>query len=76
MTQAQNVIKLITDEKKLSREKRLRESMYVDNLAEYLRVLLIMNKMKFLISWLRVELILFYQITNVMNNQPDALTQL
>ncbi|OJD10786.1 hypothetical protein AJ78_08294 [Emergomyces pasteurianus Ep9510] len=46
MIQAQNVIKLIVNEKKLSREKRLREPMYVDDLAKYLRVLLIMNEMK------------------------------
>ncbi|OJD09878.1 hypothetical protein AJ78_08884 [Emergomyces pasteurianus Ep9510] len=70
------VIELIADEKKLSREKRPEEPMYVDDLAEYLRVLLVTNEMEFLIEWLRVELILFCQVTGVTGNRPDALTQL
>ncbi|EDN09785.1 predicted protein [Histoplasma mississippiense (nom. inval.)] len=41
MAQAQDVIELIADEKKLSREKRPGEPMYIDDLAEYLRVLLV-----------------------------------
>ncbi|OJD10060.1 hypothetical protein AJ78_08775 [Emergomyces pasteurianus Ep9510] len=76
MTQAQDMIKLITDKKKLSCKKRLEKSMYINDLTKYLRVLLIMNDIEFLIDWLRVELILFCQVTSVMNNQPDALTQL
>ncbi|OJD25505.1 hypothetical protein ACJ73_03128 [Blastomyces percursus] len=76
MAQAQDVIELIADEKKLSREKRPGEPMYVDDLAEYLRVLLVTNEMEFLIGWLRVELILFCQVAGVTGNRPDALTQL
>ncbi|EDN05111.1 predicted protein [Histoplasma mississippiense (nom. inval.)] len=76
MAQAQDVIELIADEKKLSREKRPGEPMYVDDLAEYLRVLLVTNEMEFLVGWLRVELILFCQIAGVTGNRPDALTQL
>ncbi|OJD10625.1 hypothetical protein AJ78_08415 [Emergomyces pasteurianus Ep9510] len=70
------VIELIVNKKKLSHEKRLEEFMYINDLAEYLRVLLVMNEIKFLISWLRVELILFYQITDITDNQSDVLTQL
>ncbi|KKZ66102.1 hypothetical protein EMCG_08141 [[Emmonsia] crescens] len=76
MAQAQDVIELIADEKKLSREKRPGEPMYVDDLAEYLRVLLVTNEMEFLVGWLRVELILFCQVAGVTGNRPDALTQL
>ncbi|OJD28259.1 hypothetical protein ACJ73_00338 [Blastomyces percursus] len=50
--------------------------MYVDDLAEYLRVLLVTNEMGFLVGWLRVELILFCQVAGVTGNRPDALTQL
>ncbi|EQL28300.1 hypothetical protein BDFG_08919 [Blastomyces dermatitidis ATCC 26199] len=76
MAQAQDVIELITDEKKLSREKRPGDPMYIDDLAEYLHVLLVTNEMEFLISWLHVELILFCQVAGVTGNRPDALTQL
>ncbi|PGG98902.1 hypothetical protein GX51_06549 [Blastomyces parvus] len=63
MTQSQNVIKLITDEKKLNHDPRPSGTMYVNNLAEYNRVLLMTNEMEF-------------QLTGVTANQPDALTQL
>ncbi|EEH37650.2 hypothetical protein PAAG_08068 [Paracoccidioides lutzii Pb01] len=70
------VIELVADEKKLNHEKRPGEPMYVDDLAEYLHVLLAMNGMEFLVSWLRGELILFCQVTGITGSQPDALTQL
>ncbi|EQL29696.1 hypothetical protein BDFG_07748, partial [Blastomyces dermatitidis ATCC 26199] len=62
--------------KKLSHKKRPEKFMYIDNLIKYLHMLLIMNKMKFLISWLHVKLILFCQIAEVTDNQSDILTQL
>ncbi|KAL2371355.1 hypothetical protein RJ035_006201 [Blastomyces gilchristii] len=76
MKQAQDVINLVADEKKLSREKRLKATMYVEDLAEYLRVLLTTTDMHFLVGWERIQLILFCQLAGYTGHRPEALTQL
>ncbi|EQL32851.1 hypothetical protein BDFG_04959 [Blastomyces dermatitidis ATCC 26199] len=70
------VINLVADEKKLSREKRLKATMYVEDLAEYLRVLLTTTDMHFLVGWERIQLILFCQLAGYTGHRPEALTQL
>jgi hypothetical protein len=50
--------------------------MYVTDLAEYARVLLVTTEMSFLIGWLRVQLILFCQLAGITGNRPEALVEL
>ncbi|OJD16129.1 hypothetical protein AJ78_03709 [Emergomyces pasteurianus Ep9510] len=76
MSQSQDVIELIADEKKLNRDPRPPGTMYVDDLAEYNRVLLTTNEMEFQVGWARIQLILYTQLAGVTANRPDALTQL
>ncbi|KGM91455.1 uncharacterized protein PADG_12476 [Paracoccidioides brasiliensis Pb18] len=65
MAQSQDVIELIADEKKLSRNPRPPGTMYVDDLAEYNCVLLTTNEMEFQVGWARIQLILYTQLAGV-----------
>ncbi|EGC45157.1 conserved hypothetical protein [Histoplasma capsulatum var. duboisii H88] len=75
MAQAQDVIALVADEKKLSRDKRPKGTMYVDDLAEFARVLLATTDMLFLIGWLRIQLILYCHLAGITGNRPEALLE-
>jgi hypothetical protein len=50
--------------------------MYVEDLAEYARVLLTTREMTFQLGWLRIQLILFCQLAGITGNRPEALVQL
>jgi hypothetical protein len=50
--------------------------MYVEDLAEYARVLLTTTKMTFEIDWLRIEHILFGQLGGITGNRPEAILEL
>ena len=63
-------------EKGLSNDKRESAIMYVDDLAEFARVLLATTEMTFEIGWLRIQLILFCQLVAITGNRPEALVQL
>lgn len=70
------MIKIVADEKELSNKKRESATMYVEDLAEFVRVLLATTEMTFEIGWLRVQLILFCQLAGIMGNRPEALVEL
>jgi hypothetical protein len=63
-------------EKGLSNDKRESATLYVDDLAEYARVLLATTEMNFEIGWLRIQLILWCQVAGITGNRPEALVQL
>ena len=48
------LIKIVAEEKGLSNEKRPSATMYVEDLAEFARVLLATTEMSFEIGWLRI----------------------
>lgn len=50
--------------------------MYVEDLAELMRVLLATTEMTFDIGWLRIQLILFCQLAGITGNRPEALVEL
>jgi len=70
------VVKIVAIEKGLSDEKRESAIMYVEDLAEYARVLLTTTKMTFEIGWLRIEHILFGQLGGITGNRPEAILEL
>jgi hypothetical protein len=63
------LIKIVAEEKGLSNEKRPSATMYVEDLAEFARVLLATTEMSFEIGWLRIQLILFYQLAGITGNR-------
>ncbi|KGQ00729.1 hypothetical protein PAAG_12607 [Paracoccidioides lutzii Pb01] len=76
IAQSQDLLNLIADEKHLSREKREKATMYVQDLAEFCCVLLATTEMLYLIGWLRIQLILFSHLAGYTGNRPEALLQL
>jgi hypothetical protein len=70
------VVKVVAEEKGLSNGKRESATMYVEDLAEFARVLLATTEMTFDIGWLRVQLILFCQLAGITGNRPEALVNL
>jgi hypothetical protein len=70
------VVHVVAEEKGLSNDKRPSATMYVDDLAEYARVLLATTEMTFEIGWLRIQLILYCQLAGITGNRPDALVNL
>ncbi|CAG8976664.1 hypothetical protein HYALB_00002180, partial [Hymenoscyphus albidus] len=74
--QGQDVIRLVADEKDLANTKRESATMYVEDLAEFARVLLATREMTFEIGWLRIQLILFCQLAGITGNRPEALVNL
>ncbi|KAH6667257.1 hypothetical protein B0J14DRAFT_603092, partial [Halenospora varia] len=74
--QGQDVVKVVAIEKELDGTMRESATMYVEDLAEYARVLLITREMTFQLGWLRIQLILFCQLAGITGNRPEALVQL
>ena len=70
------MVKIVAEEKGLNNGKRESATMYVEDLAEYTRVLLATTKMTFEIGWLRIQLILFCQLAGITGNRPEALVEL
>jgi hypothetical protein len=70
------LIKAVAKEKKLDHGKRESATMYVQDLAEFARVLLATTEMSFDVGWMRVQLILFCQLAAITGNRPEALVNL
>ena len=47
--------------------------MYIEDVAEFARVLLSTTEMAFSCGWLRIQLILFCQLTAITGSRPGAL---
>ena len=62
---------MATDEKELSNAKCESATMYVEDLAEFSRVLLATTQMTIEIGWLRIQLILFCQLAGITGNRPS-----
>ena len=70
------MLKVVAKEKGLDNTKRESATMYVEDLAEFARVLLTTREMTFPLGWSRLQLILFCQLAGITGNRPEALLQL
>lgn len=50
--------------------------MYIEDVAEFARVLLATTEMTFTCGWLRIELLLFCQLAAITGSRPQALLDL
>lgn len=50
--------------------------MYIEDMAEFARVLLTTTEMTFQCGWLRIQLILFCQLAAITSSRPGALLDL
>jgi hypothetical protein len=70
------VVKIVADKKGLSNTKRESATIYIEDLAEFVRVLLAITQITFEIGWLRIQLIFFCQLAGITGNRPEALIDL
>ncbi|KAE9373871.1 hypothetical protein N431DRAFT_407568 [Stipitochalara longipes BDJ] len=74
--QGQDVVQIVAIDKELDNTKRESATMYVEDLAEYARVVLATTHMTFEIGWLRIQHLLFCQLAGITGNRPEALVEL
>ena len=63
-------------EKRVLETKRESATIYIEDLAEFARILLATTQMAFEVSWLQVQLILFCQLAGITANWLEALVGL
>jgi hypothetical protein len=70
------VLAIVAEEKDLVLERRPKAIMYIEDVAEFARVLLATTEMTFPCGWFRIELILFCQLAAITGSRPQALLDL
>ncbi|KAJ5820533.1 hypothetical protein N7474_006124 [Penicillium riverlandense] len=71
-----DVLAIVATEKKLSLKKRLKATMFVEDVAEFARVILSTTEMTFPCGWYRIQLLLFCQLAAITGSRPGALLKL
>ncbi|OAT08575.1 hypothetical protein BDBG_17071 [Blastomyces gilchristii SLH14081] len=71
-----NVHAIVATEKKLSLKKRPKATMFIEDVAEFARVILTTTEMTFLYGWYRIQLLLFCQLAAITGSRPGALLKL
>ncbi|KAI3032155.1 hypothetical protein CBS147353_919 [Aspergillus niger] len=71
-----DVLAIVAKEKKLKLGRRPKATMYIEDVAEFARVLLSTTEMTFVCGWLRIQLLLFCQLAAITGSRPGALLNL
>ncbi|KAK9847394.1 hypothetical protein MYU51_019501 [Penicillium brevicompactum] len=71
-----DVLAIVATEKSLSLKGRPKVTMYVEDVAEFARVVLSTTEMTFPCGWYRIQLLLFCQLAAITGNRPGALLKL
>ncbi|KAJ6103770.1 hypothetical protein N7486_003992 [Penicillium sp. IBT 16267x] len=71
-----DVLAIVATEKNLSLKKRPKATMYVEDVAEFARVILSTTEMTFPCGWYRIQLLLFCQLAAITGSRPGALLKL
>ncbi|OQD77334.1 hypothetical protein PENANT_c114G05410 [Penicillium antarcticum] len=71
-----DVLAIVATEKKLSLKGRPKATMYVEDVAEFARVILSTTEMTFPCGWYRIQLLLFCQLAAITGSRPGALLKL
>lgn len=70
------MIAIVSKEKNISAFPGPKPPMYIEDFAEFARVLLATTEMKFPSGWLRMQLLLFCQLAAATGSRPQALLEL
>lgn len=70
------MLAIVATEKSLSLKGRPKVTMYVEDVAEFARVVLSTIEMTFPCGWYRIQLLLFCQLAAITGNRPGALLKL
>ncbi|KAJ5542729.1 hypothetical protein N7535_005153 [Penicillium sp. DV-2018c] len=71
-----DVLAIVATDKKLSLKGRPKATMYVEDVAEFARVILSTTEMTFPCGWYRIQLFLFCQLAAITGSRPGALLKL
>ncbi|KAJ6000886.1 hypothetical protein N7481_001295 [Penicillium waksmanii] len=71
-----DVLAIVAKEEKLSLKPRPKATMYIEDVAEFARVILCTTEMTFPCGWYRVQLLLFCQLAAITGSRPGALLRL
>ncbi|KAI2735701.1 hypothetical protein DTO013E5_8636 [Penicillium roqueforti] len=71
-----DVLAIVASDKKLSLKGRPKATMYVEDVAEFARVILSTTEMTFPCGWYRIQLLLFCQLAAITGSRPGALLKL
>ncbi|EFW15377.1 conserved hypothetical protein [Coccidioides posadasii str. Silveira] len=71
-----DVLAIVAQEKDLHSGRRPKATMYIEDVAEFARVLLLTMEMTFQFGWLRIQLLLFCQLAAITGSHPGALLNL
>ncbi|KAJ9480689.1 hypothetical protein VN97_g12850 [Penicillium thymicola] len=71
-----DVLAIVATDKKLSLKGRPKATMYVEDVAEFARVILSTTEMTFPCGWYRIQLLLFCQLAAITGSRPGALLKL
>ncbi|KAB8069060.1 hypothetical protein BDV29DRAFT_183512 [Aspergillus leporis] len=71
-----DVLAIVAQEKNLLLGRRPKATMYIEDVAEFARVLLSTTEMTFQFGWLRIQLLLFCQLAAITGSRPGALLNL
>lgn len=70
------VLAMVAKEKGLLPGRRPKATMYIEDVAEFARVLLSTTEMTFQCGWLQIQLLLFCQLAAITGSRPGALLDL
>ncbi|KAL2802972.1 hypothetical protein BJX63DRAFT_90216 [Aspergillus granulosus] len=71
-----DVLAIVAREKGLIHGRRPKATMYIEDVAEFARVLLSTTEMTFQFGWLRIQLLLFCQLAAITGSRPGAMLNL
>jgi hypothetical protein len=70
------VIAMVAKEKGLKVDRKPKKNMYIEDVAEFARVLLTTTEMTFECGWQRIQLLFFCQLAAITASRPGALLHL
>lgn len=75
ITDRLQMIAIVIEKKKLELNQQSKKNMYIENVAEFARVLLIITEMTFDCDWQRIQLLFFCQLAAITESCLKALLQ-
>ncbi|OGE48455.1 hypothetical protein PENARI_c028G03021 [Penicillium arizonense] len=72
----EDVLAIVATEKNLCFDRRPKATMYIEDVAEFARVVLSTTEMTFPCGWYRVQLLLYCQLAAITGSRPGALLNL
>ncbi|KAK6815542.1 hypothetical protein RU639_008672 [Aspergillus parasiticus] len=76
LVKVEDVIALVAKEKELQLTRRPKKNMYIEDVAEFARVLLTTTEMTYDCGWQRIQILFFCQLAAITASRPGALLHL